>query len=84
MSAGHLVAVTDEARAKRDFLFLNCQNNKHQWKSIGGKNASCELGDACGCSVPVHECQTCGDCDYGDNDEAATVIATCHIRDFAT
>lgn len=46
----------------------HCLSNGHTWKFIGGANAGC--GPACACSIPVHECIVCGDCDYGDNDEA--------------
>lgn len=62
----------------RDFLFLNCQDGKHDWRSRGGANAGCSK-DCC-CSVPVHECGGCGDCDYGDNDDAREVIAECWAR----
>ncbi|MGY0790893.1 hypothetical protein ACW7BJ_16125 [Azospirillum argentinense] len=27
--------------------------------------------------MPVHRCEACGDCDYGDNTEAAEVQADC-------
>ena len=39
----------------------------HRWRFIG-----CAPRETNGCwySVPVHECDACGDCDYGDNDEA--------------
>ena len=56
-----------------------CDVLGHRWVSIGGKNAGCELGDDCGCSVPVHECPACGDCDYGDNGEAADVRQQCRV-----
>lgn len=39
----------------------------HKWFQIGGANCGCEDG---GCSVPVHECEACGDFDYGHNAEA--------------
>lgn len=45
----------------------------HRWVFIGGANCGCPDG---GCSIPVHECE-CGDCDYGDNEEADTVRAHC-------
>lgn len=53
-----------------------CATAGHNWKHIGGKNAGC--CDDCGCSVPVHECAVCGDCDYGDNDEAVRTMALCN------
>ncbi len=61
----------------RDFLFVNCQV-QHDWRSTGGCNAGC--GPDCCCSVPVHECAACGDCDYGDNEEAREVRADCRDR----
>lgn len=61
----------------RDFLFLNCQV-AHDWRSTGGCNAGC--CDDCACSVPVHECAGCGDCDYGQNEEADEVRANCQSR----
>lgn len=61
----------------RDFLFLNCQT-QHDWRSTGGCNAGC--GPDCYCSVPVHECAGCGDCDYGDNEEARDIRADCRLQ----
>lgn len=52
----------------------NCLLLGHVWVSTGGRNCGCE--DGC-CSVPVHECEVCGDCDYGDNEEASIIIAKC-------
>ena len=50
----------------------------HSWKHIGGCNASCEeRGENCACSIPVYECEVCGDCDYGDNAEARGIIEHC-------
>ena len=42
---------------------------------IGGRNAGCD--DDCRCSVPVHVCQKCGDCDYGDNADADETLSIC-------
>ena len=53
-----------------------CAELGHDWRHIGGRNAGCG-GDACSCSVPVHECARCGDCDYGENDEAEKTMADC-------
>lgn len=58
----------------RDYLLLGCLAG-HDWRVIGGCNAGCSHD--CGCSVPVHECSRCGDCDYGDNEDAAAVRADC-------
>ena len=62
-------------RADRDFLWLGCYSGNHEWLFTGGANAGCS--PTCGCSVPVHECAKCGDCDYGDNPEADDVRARC-------
>jgi hypothetical protein len=62
---------------KRDFLFVGCQAG-HDWQSIGGCNAGCH--DKCACSVPVHRCSRCGDCDYGENTEAEQVRADCAAK----
>jgi hypothetical protein len=63
----------------RDFLWLGCSAGKHDWQFIGGCNARCEVGADCGCSIPVHECSKCGDCDYGDNTEADEVRRQCRL-----
>jgi len=52
-----------------------CAREGHQWVSYGGRNASCSKD--CHCSIPVHECARCGDCDYGDNAEAKAKIEAC-------
>jgi len=57
----------------------DCAANGHVWKHIGGRNCGCLY--VTGCSVPVHECVVCGDCDYGDNAEAAGIIAACSEAD---
>lgn len=44
-----------------------CSVLGHVWKHVGGAGCGCDEGR---CSVPVYECEACGDCDYGDNDEA--------------
>jgi hypothetical protein len=50
----------------------------HKWVFMGGASRSLEGGGYC--SVPVYECEACGDCDYGDNPEAAAIMAE-HQRD---
>jgi hypothetical protein len=52
-----------------------CNVLSHKWMFIGG--ASRTLSDGGYCSVPVHKCEFCGDCDYGENDEARQIIAEC-------
>lgn len=56
-----------------------CIKNGHTWRFKGGANAGC--CDHCDCSVSVHECIVCGDCDYGENDEKADVLANCDTRE---
>lgn len=46
----------------------------HKWVSIGGMNAGCYCGQ---CSAPVHQCESCGDCDYGENAEADEIRLEC-------
>lgn len=57
-----------------------CHILGHQWVHIGGRWCGCGDTSPWSCSVPVHECRSCGDCDYGDNDEAEEVIADCALR----
>ena len=59
----------------RDYIILGgpC---KHEWVSSGGANACCTDPD-CYCSVPVHECRWCSECDYGDNEDADEVRRKC-------
>lgn len=58
----------------RDFLFVGCERS-HDMQSVGGCNAGC--CDDCFCSVPVLKCTRCGDCDYGQSEEADRVRADC-------
>lgn len=51
-----------------------CHILGHKWKFYGGANCGCPDG---WCSVSVHKCAACGDCDYGDNDEANEKRAYC-------
>ena len=60
---------------RRQIAAAPCKSVGHDWQSIGGANAGC--GRDCSCSVPVNECARCGDCDYGDNDDAAEVRKEC-------
>jgi hypothetical protein len=70
----------EEARARlaaleHRALSATCAELGHKMKCTGGANCGCEDGS---CSIPVNTCERCGDCDYGDNDEAREVIARCH------
>lgn len=51
-----------------------CSILGHKWKHIGGSHCGCENGS---CSVPVHECESCGDVDYGENEEASDIRNQC-------
>lgn len=79
--SGDLAKQLDEARAtvarlERIAAAATCvEMGKHDWKSLGGCNAGC--GSDCCCSVPVHVCSRCGDCDYGDNAWADDVRRKC-------
>jgi hypothetical protein len=63
-------------RLRRQISAAGCATAGHDWKHIGGRNAGCDDRD-CSCSVPVHECAVCGDCDYGDNPEADQTVRRC-------
>ena len=52
-----------------------CAELGHDWVSLGGCNCGCH--EDASCSVPVLECSRCGDCDYGENDEAAETRRLC-------
>lgn len=65
-------------RASRDWLHVGCENG-HDWEMLGGCNAGCHPV-WCACSVPVSTCRRCGDCDYGDNEEAKQVRANCAAK----
>lgn len=49
----------------------------HRWVFIGG--ASRTLSDGGYCSVPVHECEACGDCDYGENEDAEEIVRNAEL-----
>jgi hypothetical protein len=69
--------MADPGTPERDYIRLGGPCREHFWQFIGGRNACCQLGDDCHCSVPVHRCRACGDYDYGDNDEADQVRTRC-------
>lgn len=72
-------AEAEAARIKRLIAQGPCREYGHDWQFLGGANAGC--CDTCGCSVPVYKCSKCGDCDYGDNDEAKQIREDCE-RDY--
>lgn len=63
---------------RRRIAAATCAEAGCDMRHIGGSNACCD-SDCCSCSVPVHECVNCGDCDYGENDEADRIRADCAI-----
>jgi hypothetical protein len=65
------------ARLERKQKSEDCRKVGCDMQFAGGKNASCDLGDACDCSVPVYSCTKCGDSDYGDNLEATKTREEC-------
>lgn len=70
---------------KRQIAKASCAEAGCDMRHVGGVNACCELERDCACSVPLHECSRCGDCDYGDNDEAAETRKHCaEMRDGPT
>lgn len=71
-------AKAEVARIEREIAQGPCREYGHDWKTLGGCNAGC--GDDCSCSVPVHQCSKCSDCDYGDNAEAEEVRQNCEQR----
>lgn len=76
--ADQILAKQEELRALVAKASLSCKDGRHDWQSIGGRNAGCEA-DRCSCSVPVHRCATCGDYDYGENAEAEQTVRQCAI-----
>lgn len=81
---GNLARQIEEAKANLSQLeqaakHASCRELGHDWHSIGGKNAGCGH-PGCSCSVPVMECRRCGDCDYGDNEDAEQTIKECADR----
>ena len=48
----------------------------HKWVFSGGANCGCDDGSF---SIPVYECASCGDFDYGDNEEATEMRAKCEF-----
>ena len=60
---------------RRRVAASSCREVGCDMRFMGGCNAGCD--DGCNCSVPVHQCIRCGDCDYGDNPEANETRAQC-------
>jgi len=59
-----------------------CNILGHVWIFSGGSNCGC-LGanrDRGDCSIPIYECNSCGDYDYGDNEEAKEIREKCRRK----
>ena len=69
----------EAARLRRQIAAAPCREQGHNWTFHGGANAGC--GPDCTCSVPVNVCSKCGDCDYGQNEEADEVRTSCAAKD---
>jgi hypothetical protein len=67
-------AKAEVARLERAAAAATCAEVGHRWESLGGANCGCKAG---ACSVPVNTCTACGDCDYGDNDDASEIRRAC-------
>lgn len=67
-------ARAEVARLEREVAAGPCREHGHTWIHIGGANCGCDGGQ---CSVPVHECSKCRDCDYGQNAEAEAKRREC-------
>lgn len=52
-----------------------CDVLGHDWQFVGGAPCGCDNWN--NCSVPVNECASCADCDYGQNPEGDAVRANC-------
>ena len=72
-------AEAELARIKREIAQGPCREFGHTWVLRGGTNAGC--GDGCQCSVSLHVCTKCGDCDYGDNQEADEIRTQCASKE---
>ncbi|WP_439357963.1 hypothetical protein [Bradyrhizobium sp. DASA03007] len=73
-------AKAEVARLEMIAATATCRELGCDMQSVGGFCASCD-GERglCSCSVPVHKCTRCGDCDYGENDEADEVRRLCQL-----
>lgn len=57
-----------------------CAASGHRWTFTGGRSCCCAKVGAgkSGCSLPVHVCDVCKECDYGDNDESKRIVDRCY------
>lgn len=71
-------ALAEVDRLKRRILAAPCSEVGHRWELLGGKWCGCHEDAACG--LPVYQCAVCGDCDYGENAEAADIRRHCSME----
>lgn len=72
-------ARAEVSRLERIAATATCRElGRCDMQSIGGCNAGC--GPDCACSIPVHQCSRCRDCDYGENEAAVEVRGDCAER----
>ena len=67
-------ARAEVVRLERIAATATCREMGCDMRHSGGANCGCEGGS---CSVPVYVCARCGDCDYGDNQEALSTRTEC-------
>lgn len=72
------IARANLVRLERMAASASCVELGHDWQMLGGRICNCENGY---CSIPVNECKRCGDCDYGDNEEARDIMTKCKELD---
>jgi hypothetical protein len=71
------------ARLERIAAHASCADLGCRMVSTGGANCGCVFLDdedhelPGSCSVPVNYCERCGDCDYGNNDDATEIRRVC-------
>jgi hypothetical protein len=76
-------ARAEVAHLERLAATATCRELGCDMKHVGGANCGCMFADDEGnelpgcCSIPVLKCTRCGDCDYGQNPEAAEVKERC-------
>jgi hypothetical protein len=74
-------ARAEVARLERIAATATCRELGCDMQSVGGCCASCDdEAGLCSCSVPVHKCTRCGDCDYGENEAADQIRADCKLK----
>jgi hypothetical protein len=68
------------ARLERQAAHATCAEIGCNMVSTGGCNCGCDSELMGACSVPVNHCTRCGDCDYGENNDATEIRRRCAER----